>query len=232
MYFTTLSWVGLLMYSVLAFVFTIVEALGKASPLGHLWKIVCLFHSFLYTTIVTFPFLVTGMYWAALTDGTEWTRLWPTWNNISFHVLNALFAAFEVVVPCTNLMPWCHLIGLYILLALYVALSSVNFQLRGWWPYPFLGEVMKREERSWIWPLVVITGTAGVFLIVQFCVWLRSSVRRGRSGPRRSRLPSLILSDHTSADHISAMIRVRAGVELDSILNASIILSMPSNISE
>lgn len=151
------------------------NASGRGRTIVSVREILGPIHSFFYTTIVTFPFLVTGIYWAALTDGSKWESPWSTWNNVTFHILNTLFATFEIVVSRTNPTPWFHLLGLYAVLGLYFALTCFHFQLEGWWPYAFLEKVRGGEEDSWICPVLISISTAVGFVLVRFCIWLRKT---------------------------------------------------------
>lgn len=94
-------------------------------------------HSLFYTTITTYPFLVTIIYWAVL-FGSWWTDAYPQFTNISQHGLNSFFALFEIIIPRTNPAPWIHTLWLVVVLAMYLGLAYLTHYTRGVYVYSFL----------------------------------------------------------------------------------------------
>ena len=83
--FTVLTYWGILFYSLVAGTHTLVYALRGRSWLDAWPKPLQVLHSFLYTTVVTLPFLVTIVYWAVLYDGTWFPVMFDGWSNVSFY---------------------------------------------------------------------------------------------------------------------------------------------------
>ncbi|KAF8873884.1 hypothetical protein BD779DRAFT_1651896 [Infundibulicybe gibba] len=122
-YFTRLSLIGLMAY------FGAVQS----------WHVVLRqMHVLLYTTIVTFPLLVTIVYWALLVSPSTFKTSYSSYANVSQHLLNAAFALFEII--CTNVlpMPWIHLPITLLLLIGYLGVAYITHADQGFYPYPFL----------------------------------------------------------------------------------------------
>jgi len=125
-------------------------------------------HSFFYTTVVSFPFLVTIVYWAILYDGPWFPVSFDAWRNVSQHLLNAFFALFEIVVPRTSPPPWIHALYTVVVLALYLGLAYLREHIVGKPPYDFLD----RGEDGPGGPGMVAAYCVGVLIasIVMFCI--------------------------------------------------------------
>jgi hypothetical protein len=93
-------------------------------------------HYLFYSTITTFPFLVTIVYWSILYSG--FTSRFTLWSNISQHALNSAFGLFELVFSRINPSPWIHLLYLVILLAAYCGLAYVTYATKHYYVYSFL----------------------------------------------------------------------------------------------
>ncbi|RVX68720.1 hypothetical protein B0A52_07606 [Exophiala mesophila] len=137
-FFTVLTFWGILFYNLFAGMHTLVYALKGRSWLDGWPRFLQALHSFLYTTVVTFPFLVTIVYWAILYSGPWFPVEFNAWSNVSRHALNALFALIEIVLPATNTPPFLHLVGLVIILLLYLALAYLTYATQGFYVYSFL----------------------------------------------------------------------------------------------
>lgn len=82
-YFTVLTFWGILFYSLVAGTHTLVYALKGRSWLDRWPRPLQALHTFFYTTVVTFPFLVTIVYWAILYDGPWFPEEFNAWSNVS-----------------------------------------------------------------------------------------------------------------------------------------------------
>ena len=130
-------------------------------------------YSLFYTTIVTFPFLVTIVYWVVLYK-SWFTIEFTAWENISQHGLNSLFALFEIFIPRTNPMLWIHILWLILILAGYLAVAYITLADQGWYTYNFLDhdEVGGRGVvAGYIFGIAV--GIVIIFCIVYGIVWVR-----------------------------------------------------------
>jgi hypothetical protein len=83
-YFTVLTFWGILFYMLVAGVHTLVYALKGRSWLDAWPRWLQALHSFYYTTIVTFPVLVTIVYWAILYDGPWFPLVFDGWSNVRY----------------------------------------------------------------------------------------------------------------------------------------------------
>ncbi len=128
-------------------------------------------HSFYYTSVVVFPFVVTIVYWGRLYDGEWFEFQFDAWSNISQHGLNSFFALFELFVPRTDPPPAIHMLWLIVLLALYLALAYLTKATRGFYVYDFL------DPKTHGWVAVYVFGIAiGTLILFAFAwvfIWLR-----------------------------------------------------------
>ena len=81
-YFTTLTWWGIAFYFLIAAVHTLIYACTNRAPLDCWPRPLLALHSLLYTTVVTYPFLVTIVYWALLNDGSFKASTYSAWRNV------------------------------------------------------------------------------------------------------------------------------------------------------
>ncbi|KAF8873885.1 hypothetical protein BD779DRAFT_1613639 [Infundibulicybe gibba] len=140
-YFTHLSLIGLTAYFGAAGVQTLGYATrgdGRGYPLQSWHVVLREMHVLLYTTIVTFPLLVTIVYWALLASPATFETSYSSYANVSQHLLNAAFALFEII--CTNVlpMPWTHLPITVVLLGGYLGVAYITHADQGFYPYAFL----------------------------------------------------------------------------------------------
>ncbi|KAF5020917.1 hypothetical protein F66182_7069 [Fusarium sp. NRRL 66182] len=137
-YFTILTYWGIAFYFAVAALHTLTYALRGRSLLTSLPRPLQALHSLFYSTIVTYPFLVTIVYWAVLYDGPWFPEQFDAWSNVSQHGLNSLFALFEILIPRTAAPPWVHLPWLIFILALYLGLAYLTNATQGFYVYSFL----------------------------------------------------------------------------------------------
>ena len=101
-------------------------------------------HYLFYSTVTTYPFLVTIVFWSILYT-SPFDTTFDLWSNISQHGLNSAFALFELVVSRINPAPWIHLLFLIILLASYCGLAYVIYATKHYYVYSFLDPRPKDE---------------------------------------------------------------------------------------
>ncbi|KAI0016162.1 hypothetical protein F4780DRAFT_783518 [Xylariomycetidae sp. FL0641] len=139
-YFTVLTYWGIAFYMLAAAVhtFSYARSASGAALLDRFPRALQHLHALYYTTVTTYPVLVTAVYWGVL-YGPDW---FPTpfaaWSNLSQHAMNTLFALAEVLLPRTRPAPWLHLPALILILALYLALAYVTRATQGFYTYDFL----------------------------------------------------------------------------------------------
>lgn len=91
-YFTNLTWWGITCYMTVAAVHTFVYVQKGYSWLDRWWRPLQLLHSFFYTTIVTYPFLVTIVYWVILYKNPWFTVTMDAFRNVSPSPTSSCFA--------------------------------------------------------------------------------------------------------------------------------------------
>lgn len=149
-------------------------------------------HYLFFSTITTFPLLVTIVYWAVLYDGDFSTRF-ELWTNVSQHGLNSLFALFEIACTRINLAPWMHLPFLIVLLGAYLGLAYVTHATRGVYVYNFLNPEAKQldaqgENVGGVGKLVgaycvgIAVGIILLFCVVKGLIWVRKWVTEKKMG--------------------------------------------------
>ncbi|KAI9869208.1 MAG: hypothetical protein M1830_005436, partial [Pleopsidium flavum] len=130
-------------------------------------------HNLFYTTIVTFPFLVTVVYWAILYSGPWFSVPFNAWSNTSQHALNSAFALFEIIFTRTSPPPFLHLLFLIILLALYLCLAYITHATEGFYPYSFLDPSNGHSGRVTAYAFAILAAIIVIFLVVWFLIWVR-----------------------------------------------------------
>ncbi|POR35484.1 hypothetical protein TPAR_04302 [Tolypocladium paradoxum] len=137
-FFTVLTYWGLAFYFLAAALHTLAYALTGRPLLDRLPRPLQALHALFYTTAVTFPFLVTLVYWAVLYKPPWFPRQFDAWRNVSQHALNSLFALFELVVPRTAPPPPVHVVWLLAVLLAYLAVAYITLAAQGFYTYSFL----------------------------------------------------------------------------------------------
>ncbi|KAI1138239.1 hypothetical protein F5Y05DRAFT_385566 [Hypoxylon sp. FL0543] len=185
-YFTVLTYWGLAFYLLAAATHTITYARQGSTPLISRWpRPLQALHALLYSSVTTYPFLVTAVYWGLLyAYGAAW---FPTayggWSNVSQHALNSAFAICEILLPRAPPPPWIHALWLLVVLALYLALAYVTRATKGFYTYGFL-------DPGRTGPLVAayVFGIAAVtlviFALVKGLIWTRRWVTEEKMGLR------------------------------------------------
>ena len=77
------------------------------------------------------------MFWTILSDGAYRTEL-NSFDNISMHALNSVFAGLEIILPRSDPHPWLLLVPIIIILALYLGLAYLTHATEGFYVYSFL----------------------------------------------------------------------------------------------
>ncbi|KAL4729021.1 hypothetical protein ACLX1H_003429 [Fusarium chlamydosporum] len=159
-YFTILTYWGIAFYFAVAALHTVTYAIRGRSLLDTFPRPLQALHALFYSTIVTYPFLVTIVYWVVLYKG-PWFPL-------------DLFALFEIVIPRTNPPQWVHLVWLIFILALYLALAYLTHATQGFYVYNFL-DYKDVGGRGIVagYILGIAVGIVIIFCIVWCIIWVR-----------------------------------------------------------
>ncbi|KAI9753697.1 MAG: hypothetical protein M1815_006030 [Lichina confinis] len=196
-YFTVLTYWGIAFYFLFAALHTLALLIAGAPFLNRWPRPLQALHSIYYSSIVTYPFLVTIVYWAILSKPFPTT--YSAWRGISQHVLNAVFAFLEIILPRTAPPPWLHVLPLLILLVLYVALSYVTFATQGFFPYDFLDPRVGGRGRVTIFAFGILAAVLVIFLFARTLIWLRMRLTERRRSPAPASPESSTLSDVSPA---------------------------------
>ncbi|KAK2597122.1 hypothetical protein N8I77_012989 [Diaporthe amygdali] len=172
-YFTVLTYWGLAFYNLTAAVHTFTYARTGTPLLDRFPRPLQALHAFYYTTITTYPFIVTAVYWGVIFPGVWFADEFSGWSNTSQHALNSFFALFEIVVPRTPLPPWIHMLWLVIVLALYLALAYVTYATKGFYTYTFLNIQEQGSAITAAWIIAIAVAACVIFLLVMGALWLR-----------------------------------------------------------
>lgn len=171
-FFTNLTWWGITTYFTISAIHTFTYALKGDSWLHNWPRPLQVLHSLFYSTIVTYPILVTIVYWAILFSGPWFSDDWNAFRNVSRHATNSAAALFEIIVPATNPPPWLHIPFLVIILAMYLGLAYVTHVTQGFYPYSFLDPTNGAGQLAG-YIVGIAAASAIIFVIVWFLIWLR-----------------------------------------------------------
>lgn len=182
-YFTVLTYWGLAFYFLAAALHTLAYALTGRPLLDRLPRPLQALHALFYTSVVTFPFLVTVVYWAVLYEAPWFPREFDAWHNVSQHALNSLFALFELVVPRTAPPPPVHVVWLLALLLGYLAVAYITLADQHFYTYSFLDHDAV-GGRGYVAAYVVgiAVGIVVIFGVVYALIFLRRWVTETKLG--------------------------------------------------
>jgi len=182
-YFTHLSLIGLTAYFFAAAVQTFVYAHGNRMgyPLQRWPRPLQFLHVLLHSTIVTYPILVTAVYWGLLASSKTFESRYSSWSNVSQHILNAVFALFEILFTHAMPSPWLHLPILVLFLLGYLGVAYITHATQGFYTYSFLNP-QKQGAKLAAYIAGIAIGEVVVFLLVRGVVLLRERLftRRAR----------------------------------------------------
>ncbi|KAF4632374.1 hypothetical protein G7Y89_g5763 [Cudoniella acicularis] len=137
-YFTILCYWGICFYFAIAAIHTFSYAINGGTPLLNRFpRPFQALHYLFWSSITTYPFLVTIVYWGILFTPPFNSRF-SLWSDISQHVLNSAFALFEIIFTRINPAPWIHILFLIIILACYCGLAYLTHYTKGYYVYSFL----------------------------------------------------------------------------------------------
>lgn len=168
-------------------IYSIIYAITGRSPLAKYPKFLQLLHSLFYSTITTFPFVVTAVFWSLISMPPH-KKAFSTanlqWSNISFHCLNSVFALFEVLFSAVRPQRWTHSLVIAGILGLYIAMAYLIRLTAKFYVYEFMDPSMMGALTA-----AYIFGIGGLgtvtFVVVQVVVWVKGFV--GGKGVWRSK---------------------------------------------
>lgn len=122
------------------------------------------------------PLIVTIVFWTVLKDGA-FDSMRTTWQNLSVHALNLVFAYLDILVLGREAMrPWSHLFFVVFLIACYVGVAYITYADQHFYTYDFLNQ--GEHGTGTVAGYVVAIGVATVvsFLVGQFAIFIREYV--------------------------------------------------------
>ncbi|KAJ8522302.1 hypothetical protein ONZ45_g1104 [Pleurotus djamor] len=138
-YFTSLTFIGLTAYFVVSSVHSGVYAWKGVYLLRRWGRIVQLLHVLLFSTIATYPLLVTVVYWALLASPATFSTPFSSFSSISQHILNSVLALTEILVLSNvESLPWLHLPICIVMLGCYLGVAYITHASQGVYVYSFL----------------------------------------------------------------------------------------------
>jgi len=139
-YFTHLTYSGLCGYFFAAGIQTALYARRgqKAYPLQRWAKPWRFLHMALLSTITAFPILVSIVFWGVIADASTFDNRFDAWDAISVHLLNSVFALFEIFFTNTPASAWIFLPFGILLLVGYVGIVYITYATQGFYAYTFM----------------------------------------------------------------------------------------------
>ncbi|KAF7358930.1 hypothetical protein MSAN_01233400 [Mycena sanguinolenta] len=139
-YFTHLTYSGLCGYFFASGLQTALYARHgqKAYPLQQWAKPLRFLHLLLLSTITVFPILVSIVFWGVIADASTFDNRFDTWDAISVHLLNSVFALFEILLTNTPVASWVLLPFGLIILSCYVGVIYITYATQGFYAYSFM----------------------------------------------------------------------------------------------
>ncbi|KDR71903.1 hypothetical protein GALMADRAFT_253687 [Galerina marginata CBS 339.88] len=185
-YFTNLTYIGICAYFFASGVQTLFYARNLKNgqeeyPLQSWPRFLRYLHRLLLTTIVTYPLLVTIVYWVLLSSSSTFATPFSAWSNISKHALNSVYAIFEIVFTNVEPMPWVDLPATIVILCGYLGVAYITHATQGIYTYSFL-DPKKQGKKLAAYIVGIAVGQVIIFLIVFGVVRLRQRLTaRGSS---------------------------------------------------
>lgn len=164
---------------------TLTYARSGAPLLDRLPRPLQALHAFYHTTVTTYPFIVTAVYWGAIHRGQPWfATAFAAWSNTSQHALNSALALFELLAARAPPPPWAHAPWLVVVLALYLALAYLTYYTKGFYPYSFLDVQAQGSAATAGWVLAIAAAALVVYCLVRALVLARLWLTETKCGMR------------------------------------------------
>jgi len=183
-YFTNLTFIGLCAYFFASGVQTVSYFLNVKKGHHEYWlqtwpHFLQYLHTLLLTTIVSFPIIVTIVYWVLLASAESFATPFSSFSNVTKHALNSVFALFEIFFTNIGPLPWVQLPITILLLLGYLGVAYITHATQGFYTYSFL-DPKKQGKRLAGYIVGIAVGQVIVFLIVRGIILLRERLTRRR----------------------------------------------------
>lgn len=187
-YFTHLSYIGICAYFWASGVQTFSYSrrwkkagAGVGYPLQRQPGILRCMHMVLQSTVVTFPILVTIVFWALLSGPSTFETVYSSWDAVSFHALNTVFSLFEIILTNSPPAPWLTLPFGIFFLAGYLGIAYITHATQGFYTYSFL-DLQKQHAKVAAYIVGIAVGEIIIFCLIRGVIVLRerSAIRARR----------------------------------------------------
>jgi hypothetical protein len=168
-----LTYWGIAFYFLFASIHTFSYARWNVAALDSWPRPLQALHAFYYTTITTYPFLVTIVYWGLIYGPATFSTEFSTWSNISEHGMNSLFALIEIFLTRTDPSPWIHILWSVAVMSLYLALAYITKATKGFYPYTFLDPSIAKNGMVAAYVFGIAVGIIIVTTLVHGLIWVR-----------------------------------------------------------
>jgi hypothetical protein len=196
-FFTYLTYWSLGFYFLVSSVHGFMYAFRERTWLHNWPKWLQLMHSLFHTTMTTFPFLVTIVFWGSMNSG------WPAgrfeqWMNISVHGSNTVFAITEIALSATQPPPFTHLVVDKVVLSVYLGLAYLTRYTEGIYVYEWMN-----PAHGVVSIILHILGYAGlmiaIFVVVRYAIVGRNMLAKRMCKRRNENMVEkrAILDDHS-----------------------------------
>ncbi|KAH7412117.1 hypothetical protein DE146DRAFT_603124 [Phaeosphaeria sp. MPI-PUGE-AT-0046c] len=210
-FFTYLTFWSLGSYFLISSIHTFVYFFHQRTWL-HTWpRLLQLAHSMYYTSVTSFPFLVTIVFWGTMNSG------WPAgrfeqWINISVHGLNSLFATVEIVLPATIPPPITHLGVVLGVLSVYLGLAYITRLTQDFYVYEWMNPAHGNASI-----ILHVLGYAGgmiaIFFLVRYAIVARNMLAEKMETRRSQGLREKAIRLDDSSDTWSANVQIGKPVQ-------------------
>ncbi|KAJ7257199.1 hypothetical protein B0H12DRAFT_1111419 [Mycena haematopus] len=173
-YFTHLTYSGICGYFFASGLQTALYARHgqKAYPLQRWAKPWRFLHLLLLSTITVFPILVSIVFWGVIADASTFDNRFDAWDAISVHLLNSVFALFEIILTNTPAASWILLPFAIGILSCYVGVVYITYATQGFYAYSFM-DPAHGHVRVAIYIIGIGIAECVVFTLVHGIVLLR-----------------------------------------------------------
>ncbi|KAF8970852.1 hypothetical protein BDZ97DRAFT_1724568 [Flammula alnicola] len=176
-YFTNLAFIGICAYFFASGVQTFSYARNQKSgrdeyPLQRWPRFLRCLHILLLSTVITFPILVTIVYWALLASSSTFSTPYSAWSNISKHAFNTVFALFEILFTNIEPMPYVGLPVTVLLLGGYLGVAYITHATQGFYTYSFL-DPKKEGKKLAAYIIGIAVGQCVIFFVINGTIHLR-----------------------------------------------------------
>ncbi|CAA7263575.1 unnamed protein product [Cyclocybe aegerita] len=178
-YFTYLTFIGLCAHYFAAGTQTFFHALawrklgaGAGYPLQRWPRALQAMHVVLQATVVTFPIVVTVVFWALLSNASTFETSFSAWSNISVHALNTVFSLVEILLTNSPPAPWLTLPFCLLFLGGYLGVAYITHETQGFYTYSFL-DPKRQGAKLAAYIIGIAVGEIIVFCAIRGLIVLR-----------------------------------------------------------